>query len=83
MFYVGFLFSSTGLARVFHYFAVDHRLNCPERPNPPSWRAAHGVSVMAKGQVRSNKETRKPKAEKAKPAVVVGSSPFTQPPGKK
>ena len=38
---------------------------------------------MAKGQVRSNTETRKPKAEKAKPAVVVGSSPFTQPPGKK
>ena len=39
---------------------------------------------MAKGQVRSNKETRKPKAEKAKPAAVsVGTSPFTQPPGKK
>jgi hypothetical protein len=39
--------------------------------------------VMAKGQVRSNKETRKPKAEKPKPAVSVGSSPFTTPPGKK
>ncbi|MET0337433.1 MAG: hypothetical protein ABW063_06685 [Caulobacter sp.] len=38
---------------------------------------------MAKGQVRSNKETRKPKAEKPKPPVSVGSSPFTQPPGKK
>ena len=38
---------------------------------------------MAKGQVRKNKETRKPKAEKAKPAVSVGSSPFTQVPGKK
>jgi hypothetical protein len=39
---------------------------------------------MAKGQVRSNKETRKPKAEKPKPAVSAGSSsPFTTPPGKK
>ena len=38
---------------------------------------------MAKGQVRSNKEVRKPKAEKAKPPVSVGSSPFTTPPGKK
>lgn len=38
---------------------------------------------MAKGQVRSNKEVRKPKAEKPKPAVAVGSSPFTQVPGKK
>lgn len=44
---------------------------------------APGVTVMAKGQVRSNKETRKPKAEKPKPAFVVGSSPFTQVPGKK
>ncbi|CAN5158224.1 hypothetical protein BH10PSE2_BH10PSE2_14340 [soil metagenome] len=38
---------------------------------------------MAKGQVRSNKETRKPKAEKPKPSVAVGTSPFTQVPGKK
>lgn len=39
---------------------------------------------MAKGQVRSNKETRKPKAEKPKPSVTAGSaSPFTTPPGKK
>ncbi|HEY0598498.1 hypothetical protein [Brevundimonas sp.] len=38
---------------------------------------------MAKGQARSNKEIRKPKAEKPKPAVAVGSSPFTQVPGKK
>lgn len=38
---------------------------------------------MAKGQVRSNKEARKPKAEKPKPSVVAGSSPFTTPPGKK
>lgn len=37
---------------------------------------------MAKGQVRSNKETRKPKAEKPKPAVTAGSA-FTTPPGKK
>jgi hypothetical protein len=42
-----------------------------------------GMAVMAKGQARSNKEFRKPKAEKAKPAVAVGTSPFTQPPGKK
>ena len=33
---------------------------------------------MAKGQARSNKEIRKPK-----PAVSVGTSPFTQVPGKK
>jgi len=39
---------------------------------------------MAKGQMKSNKETRKPKAEKPKPPVSVGSnSPFTTPPGKK
>lgn len=38
---------------------------------------------MAKGQVRGNKEIRKPKAEKPKPAVSAGSSPFTQAPGKK
>ena len=36
---------------------------------------------MAKGQVRSNKEVGKPKAEKPKPSVAVGSgSPFTTPP---
>ncbi len=29
---------------------------------------------MAKGQVRGNKEVRKPKAEKAKPPVSVGTS---------
>ena len=40
-------------------------------------------AALAKGQVKSNKEVRKPKAEKAKPAVVVGTSPFTQVPGKK
>lgn len=39
---------------------------------------------MAKGQMRSNKEVRKPKAEKPKPPISVGSSPFTTPPsGKK
>ena len=37
---------------------------------------------MAKGQVKSNKEKRKPKAEKPKPSVTAGS-PFAQPPGKK
>jgi hypothetical protein len=42
-----------------------------------------GITDMAKGQVRGNKEVRKPKAEKAKPPVSVGTSPFTQPPGKK
>lgn len=36
---------------------------------------------MAKGQKKSNKEVRKPKAEKAKPAVPVGRD-FTSPPGK-
>lgn len=38
---------------------------------------------MAKGQARSNKEIRKPKAEKPKPSVTAGSSPFQTPPGKK
>lgn len=38
---------------------------------------------MAKGQVRSNKEVRKPKADKPKPPISVASSPFTTPPGKK
>lgn len=37
---------------------------------------------MAKGQKKSNKEIRKPKQEKAKPAQA-GASPFTTPPGKK
>ena len=36
---------------------------------------------MAKGQKKSNKEVRKPKAEKAKPAASVSS--FIQVPGKK
>ena len=54
-----------------------------EDRHPPSRRRASGVSAMAKGQVKSNKEVRKPKAEKPKPAVSVGTSPFTQPPGKK
>jgi hypothetical protein len=35
---------------------------------------------MAKGQKKSNKEVRKPKAEKAKPAVAAKS--FLTPPGK-
>ncbi len=38
---------------------------------------------MAKGQVKSNKEVRKPKAEKPKPSATAGTSPFSQPPGKK
>ena len=49
----------------------------------PSGGRRRGMTVMAKGQARSNKEIRKPKAEKAKPAVSVGTSPFTQVPGKK
>jgi hypothetical protein len=59
-------------------------LSCSKRHQPSAFSAA-GVrrAAMAKGQVRSNKEVRKPKAEKAKPPVTVGSSPFTQPPGKK
>ncbi len=36
---------------------------------------------MAKGQKKSNKEVRKPKAEKPKAVVTV--SPFTVPPSKK
>jgi len=36
---------------------------------------------VAKGQKKSNREVRKPKAEKAKPAVSV--SPFLTPPPKK
>jgi hypothetical protein len=36
---------------------------------------------MAKGQKKSNKEVRKPKAEKAKPPVQISS--FIQTPGKK
>ena len=54
----------------------------PQSPARPAVGVA-GAPVMAKGQARSNKEIRKPKAEKAKPAVAVGSSPFTQVPGKK
>ena len=38
---------------------------------------------MAKGQVKSNKETRKPKAEKPKAPPSTKNSPFLQPPGKK
>ena len=37
---------------------------------------------MAKGQKKSNKEVRKPKADKPKVAAA-GPSPFLQPPGKK
>ena len=36
---------------------------------------------MAKGQKKSNKEIRKPKAEK--PKVLAATSPFLSPPGKK
>lgn len=55
------------------------------RPQSPADAAVGvaGVAAMAKGQARSNKEIRKPKAEKPKPAVAVGSSPFSQGTGKK
>jgi hypothetical protein len=36
---------------------------------------------MAKGQKRSTREAKKPKADKKKPATI--SSPFTEPPSKK
>lgn len=38
---------------------------------------------MAKGQKKSNKETRKPKADKPKVSATAGPSPFLTPPGKK
>jgi hypothetical protein len=38
---------------------------------------------MAKGQKKSNKETRKPKAEKAKPPVSVSRFSLTPPDKKK
>ncbi len=38
---------------------------------------------MAKGQKKSNKEVRKPKAEKAKPTATAGGKDFLTPPGKK
>lgn len=58
-------------------FAVPRVSAHRERPAaPPDQERA-----MAKGQKKSNKEVRKPKAEKAKPAVPVGRD-FTSPPGK-
>jgi hypothetical protein len=38
-------------------------------------------NAVAKGQKKSNKEVRKPKADKPKPAVATSS--FLQPPSKK
>ena len=38
---------------------------------------------MAKGQKKSNKEVRKPKADKPKASATPGPSPFTFVPGKK
>jgi len=37
--------------------------------------------TMAKGQMRSNKEVKKPKKDKAKPAVLVPSTPASRSPG--
>jgi len=51
--------------------------------HPPFGGRRRRSAIMAKGQARSNKEVRKPKAEKPKPPISVGSSPFTQVPGKK
>ena len=83
MFYVAVLFSSRAFCRVTQ--ETEGALHCRGRRPTPALPAAGGagVRVMAKGQVKSNKEVRKPKAEKPKPAVSVGSSPFTTPPGKK
>jgi len=56
-------------------------------PTPPTIRPSGGGrrrrAAMAKGQMRSNKEVRKPKADKPKPPISAGSSLFTTPPGKK
>jgi len=56
-------------------------------PTPTTIRLSGGGrsrrAAMAKGQMRSNKEVRKPKADKPKPPISVASSPFTTPPGKK
>jgi hypothetical protein len=35
-------------------------------------------AVMAKGQMRSNKEVKKPKKDKSKPAIVVANSSATR-----
>jgi hypothetical protein len=40
-------------------------------------RSARGT-IMAKGQMRSNKEVKKPKKDKSKPAVVVANSSATR-----
>jgi hypothetical protein len=81
MFYVGFLFSST--AREAEATWAVERSRFGADIAPPFRLRPSGAPAMAKGQVKSNKEIRKPKAEKPKPAVSVGTSPFTQPPGKK
>jgi hypothetical protein len=44
-------------------------------------RPALEETIMAKGQKRSTREVKKPKADKKKPATI--SSPFTEPPSKK
>jgi hypothetical protein len=44
-------------------------------------RPAFQETIMAKGQKRSTRELKKPKADKKKPATI--ASPFTEPPSKK
>jgi len=50
-------------------------------PDLPGARASRQETTMAKGQKKSNKEVRKPKADKKTPPVSV--SPFIVTPGKK
>ena len=44
-------------------------------------RSAREETIMAKGQKRSGREAKKPKAEKKKPATA--TSVFTEPPSKR
>ena len=50
---------------------------CPQpagAANGPYPDHADEVKAMAKGQMRSNKEVKKPKKDKAKPAIAVAST---------
>ncbi len=66
----GDITTSTLLTRTAEEIAAD------DLPPPVPEKA------MAKGQKKSNKEVRKPKAEKAKPVATAGKD-FLTPPGKK
>jgi hypothetical protein len=81
MFYVPVVFQSS-LFEVFGSAAGCRMVRRAAWPPSGGWRRRR--AAMAKGQMKSNKEVRKPKAEKPKPSVTVSSSsPFTTPPGKK